>query len=963
MACLTGWAEGIGGNFAVHKAVSEILPKETKIVSAESCGTSSWTRTAKLSVILPGGSPKRYFLKCIRGQGARALVEGEYRSASAIEAVVPGFVPEPVGWGQYSNDQSQEHFYVGAFHDMDLAVAPEPEYLMSQLAELHQRGTSPNGMFGFPVATVLGKFERTVTWEKSWAKAFARQLEDVINFDNETNGPWPEYDSACKQLIDVVIPRLLGALQSEGREIKPALIHGDFWENNVGVDMETGKMVVFDPGSTYAHNEMVFGTWRCSWAFHFNSPIYMRLYQRHVEPSEPVEEWDDRNRLYSIHPYLNDSAGHPGSVSRQLAYNDMLYLYLQYLLKDTPEKVEDVQLSAWDSALFNQELVHLKIAPVITNLAKSDVQTQSEENVGDIEEGTWAGSQLALTDLYRRIEHGAHLFHWSDGTDNYPPHLEVPRHGGIPKPYNAPQYEIFNACGLLNAAGMLVKITPKTFLGTFAQKIWSAAENLINGRGYQGISFAELEMHNREWRKTAVDVMKGKNLGDLPDWFSDAKFAQQSFTGANPNTIRLASDTWISSFKQAAEMQKLSAVLDFIQKAETRSLYVQDCSYFREAVKAQPKAELKAEDRYGTAAVALYHLSQSGRLHPIAIIIDWRGSVQDSVTIFNKQLIPLDPQSSDYESQLKKQKSDWPWRYAKTCAQLLEPHWYKTLPPNAAARETLVPKIILELVGFSGSQPYDFIKYAFAGFDFTANYVPQDLASRGFPESELRSPRLRNYPYAQNILSIWNTIRKFVHSMVGVTKYSSDNEVANDAPIRSWYKQIRNEGQIPSFPEIKTSDQLIDAITMCIHVASPQHTAINYLQNFYMGFVPAKPPCLYTPLPKTREELGRKREEDLLHALPVGHQREWLLATQIPWLLSYKPAEEANLFTYSDSLYNLLRKKSGLRDKKVTEIAKVFHEDLRALIEQFKASSDNMTTDTVPYIVMNPGTTAVSILL
>lgn len=197
-----------------------VLPKETTISSAESCRTSSWTKTAKLSVILPGGSPKRYFLKCMRGAGARALVEGEYHSASAIEAVVSDLVPKPAGWGQYDDGKSKVHFYLGDFHDMDLAVAPEAEYLMSQIAELHQRGTSPDGMFGFPVPTVLGKFERTVTWERCWAKAFARQLEDVIRYDNETNGPWPEYDAACRQLIDVVIPKLLGALQSEGREIK-----------------------------------------------------------------------------------------------------------------------------------------------------------------------------------------------------------------------------------------------------------------------------------------------------------------------------------------------------------------------------------------------------------------------------------------------------------------------------------------------------------------------------------------------------------------------------------------------------------------------------------------------------------------------------------------------------------------------------------------------------------------------
>jgi len=201
---------------------------------------------------------------------------------------------------------------------MDLAAAPDPVDFISQVVELHEKGTSPNGMFGFHVPTVCGKMERTVTWEKSWAASFTHQLKDVIRYDNETNGPWPEYDAACQQLIDVVIPRLLGALQSDGREITPRLLHGDLWEQNVGIDMETGNIIVFDPGCTYGHNEMEFGTWRCTWALHFNSPTYMRLYQRHIEPSEPAEEWDDRNRLYSIHPYLNDAAGHPGSVSRQM---------------------------------------------------------------------------------------------------------------------------------------------------------------------------------------------------------------------------------------------------------------------------------------------------------------------------------------------------------------------------------------------------------------------------------------------------------------------------------------------------------------------------------------------------------------------------------------------------------------------------------------------------------------------
>ena len=233
-------------------------------------------------------------------------------------AAAPGLVPEPLGWGTYSQDGLECYFFVGNYHDLDLAAAPDPSIFAARVAEFHENGKSPTGMFGFPVPTTIGIMERTVVWQKSWSDSFLLQLKDVISYDNETNGPWPELEAALNQLMQFVIPRLLGALQSNSRNITPALVHGDLWEQNVGIDMETGEIVIFDPGCTYAHNEMEFGTWRCSWAFHFNSPVYMRMYQRHIEPSEPADEWDDRNRLYSIHPYFVDSAGHPGSGSRKL---------------------------------------------------------------------------------------------------------------------------------------------------------------------------------------------------------------------------------------------------------------------------------------------------------------------------------------------------------------------------------------------------------------------------------------------------------------------------------------------------------------------------------------------------------------------------------------------------------------------------------------------------------------------
>ena len=63
MADSSDWELGIEGNFPLHKAVVAVMPSGTKVVSSEFCGVSAWTKTAKVSVVLPDGSPKRYFLK------------------------------------------------------------------------------------------------------------------------------------------------------------------------------------------------------------------------------------------------------------------------------------------------------------------------------------------------------------------------------------------------------------------------------------------------------------------------------------------------------------------------------------------------------------------------------------------------------------------------------------------------------------------------------------------------------------------------------------------------------------------------------------------------------------------------------------------------------------------------------------------------------------------------------------
>lgn len=108
---------------------------------------------------------------------------------------------------------------------------------------------------------------------------------------------------------------------------------------------------------------------------------------------------------------------------------------------------------------------------------------------------------------------------------------------------------------------------------------------------------------------------------------------------------------------------------------------MQDYSYFRDAAGLDPTAIIKCEFdepeekdkknksyRYGCAAVCLFYLDDKGQLYPLAIVIDWRGSAEKSVTIYNRELIKRKDVRSGNKKQVQNQKitdeaHDWAWRY------------------------------------------------------------------------------------------------------------------------------------------------------------------------------------------------------------------------------------------------------------------------------------------------------------
>ena len=543
-----------------------------------------------------------------------------------------------------------------------------------------------------------------------------------------------------------------------------------------------------------------------------------------------------------------------------------------------------------------------------------------------------------------------------------------------------------------------------------------------NGTPYAGPTLSDCEKYNHEHPSPNTDIMEGHNIGSLADWYSDARFAQQHLSGVNPSTIETATPEKVKAYVDEAGKQGLGGIKKLL--SESKSLLIQDYSYFREAtgvtneqvfMNTVPELENgkptgKFAFRYACASAVIFELHKDGRLHPLAITLDYRGTLDKSITIFNRRLGPDDKGNVD-------EKDDWPWRYAKTCAQtadwarheievhlvdthmieeaiivatnriipedhllyeLLSPHWFRTLALNAAARNLLVPAVIARLGGFGpsidpkSSRAVGLINWSYKKFNFQEKYIPNDLKKRGF---DLEGPGLedkyRNYPYANCMSLLWWVIRDFVKSVLA-TKYKSDKDVKDDPYISDWCKEIQTKGQITTFPSITTVDQLIDAVTMCIHTASPQHTAVNYLQNYYYSFIPSKPPALCTPLPADLKTLQTYTEKDLTAALPIGTEgpkwKDWLLAAQLPELLSFKVENRYNLITYAKSLYNVNKRRTAFEKETfhavaIRDAAARFYSQLKDCDIAFQYISAIQTEGTVEYKVLQPELTAVSILI
>ncbi|CAF9911541.1 MAG: hypothetical protein GOMPHAMPRED_007445 [Gomphillus americanus] len=299
---------------AIQRALQ--LPSGSQAVAASYSG-SGFSSTWKITVSNnedrhDTSKPAQYFAKTSKGSAARVMFAGEYASLNAIHTVVPSFCPAALGHGELEDDPGT-YFLVTEWLERSSSSGSSGKghssmSLAAKLAKLH---TTPapvpeahdKSMFGFSVTTCCGDTPQDNSFKASWPEFYAEnRLLAILERSEKQNGRDSELKDLIERTAREVVPRLLGDGHLGGQQvIVPVVVHGDLWSGNRGQgrigSQETVEEVVFDPSASYSHSEFELGIMQMFGGF---GGSFLEEYHKLVPKTEPVEEYDDRIRLYEL---------------------------------------------------------------------------------------------------------------------------------------------------------------------------------------------------------------------------------------------------------------------------------------------------------------------------------------------------------------------------------------------------------------------------------------------------------------------------------------------------------------------------------------------------------------------------------------------------------------------------------------------------------------------------------------
>ena len=304
----------------IDEAVIRALSLDPAKTTIKSHGGSGFTTTAKITSILKDGTEKYFFVKTGQGKNAEVMFKGEHASLNAIHSSVPSLCPASFAEGTLADGSGA--FLVTDFLDLSGrsdATASEVGSGMSLAAKLAKLHTTPapipvgysKPVFGFDCVTCCGDTEQPNDYTESWADFYGKnRLLAILTKSERTNGKNVSLRKLVEKTVTEVVPRLIGDDHlNNGMGVTPVVVHGDLWSGNKGRGRIGGEGavedVVFDASSAYAHSEYELGIMQMFGGF---GSSFMKEYHQTCPKTEPVEEYEDRVRLYELYHHLNHYA-------------------------------------------------------------------------------------------------------------------------------------------------------------------------------------------------------------------------------------------------------------------------------------------------------------------------------------------------------------------------------------------------------------------------------------------------------------------------------------------------------------------------------------------------------------------------------------------------------------------------------------------------------------------------------
>ncbi len=208
---------------------------------------------------------------------------------------------------------------------------------------------------------------------------------------------------------------------------------------------------------------------------------------------------------------------------------------------------------------------------------------------------------------------------------------------------------------------------------------------------------------------------------------------------------------------------------------------------------------------------------------------------------------------------------------------------------------------------------------------------PIEIANRKMDDPDV----LPHYPFRDDGMLLWQSIRNYIKEYLGLY-YQTPNDVAQDHELQNWARELASVdgGRVAGMPaRIDTLEQLVDIVTIVVYTCAPLHSALNFAQYEYIGYVLNMPYAAYNPIPET----GGVGLKTVMKILPPYEQA----ALQLKWTEMLTSYHYDRLGHYDERF----------EDPKAQAVVERFQQDLEQIEREIEQRN---TSRPLPYIYLKP---------